>query len=182
MTRYIGLLRAVNLAGHNQVPMTALRDLLTRLGLDDPRTLLQSGNIVFGCDRRRAAGLERTLEAEVERSLGVATDFFVRSAGEWQDMVAGNPFLKEAERDPSHLVLMVFKARPSGQAVEDLQATHSGSEVVRVEGRHGYIVYPNGIGRSRLTTAVIEKKVRTRGTGRNWNTVLKLRALVGAQG
>jgi uncharacterized protein (DUF1697 family) len=50
--------------------------------------------------------------------------------------------------------------------------------VVRVEGRHAYIVYPNGIGRSRLTNALIEKKLRTRGTGRNWNTVLKLNELV----
>jgi uncharacterized protein (DUF1697 family) len=50
--------------------------------------------------------------------------------------------------------------------------------VVRAEGRQAYIVYPNGIGRSRLTNALIEKKLRTRGTGRNWNTVLKLDALL----
>jgi uncharacterized protein (DUF1697 family) len=35
----------------------------------------------------------------------------------------------------------------------------------------------DGIGRSRLTSALIEKKLGTRGTGRNWNTVLKLAAL-----
>jgi len=179
-TRYIGLLRAVNLGGHNQVAMPALRDLLTQLGFADPRTVLQSGNIVFGCDRRRAADLESVLEAEVERRLKVATDFFVRSAEEWRDMVAGNPFLKEAERDPSHLVVMALKDRPTAQAVQDLQAAVTGSEVVRAEGRHAYIVYPDGIGRSRLTNALIEKKLRTRGTGRNWNTVLKLKAVVGA--
>jgi uncharacterized protein (DUF1697 family) len=40
-------------------------------------------------------------------------------------------------------------------------------------------VYPDGIGRSNLTGALIEKKLGTRGTARNWNTVLKLRNLVG---
>ena len=60
--------------------MPDLRDLLTRLTFDDPRTLLQSGNVVFGCDRRRPADLERVLEAEVEQRLKVATDFFVRAA------------------------------------------------------------------------------------------------------
>lgn len=178
MTRYIGLLRAVNLAGRNRVAMPDLRDLLTRLGFDDPRTLLQSGNLVFGGDRRRAADLERLLEVEAERRLQVATNFFVRTAEEWQDIVAGNPFRKEAERDPSHLVVTVLKESPGVQAVKDLQAAITGSEVVRVEGRHAYIVYPNGIGRSRLTTALMEKKLRTRGTGRNWNTVLKLEALL----
>jgi uncharacterized protein (DUF1697 family) len=181
MTRYIGLLRAINLPGHNQVGMADLRQLLTRLGFEDPRTLLQSGNIVFGCDRRRAANLESALEAEVERRLKVATDFFVRSAEEWHDVITRNPFIKEAERDPSHLVAMVLKDPPSAQAVKDLQAAITGSEVVRAEGRQAYIVYPDGIGRSRLTNALIEKKLRTRGTGRNWNTVLRLNALVGLE-
>ncbi len=180
MTRYIGLLRAVNLGSHTQVAMPALRDLLSRLGFDDPRTLVQSGNVVFGCDRRRASDLESALEAEVERRLKVGTDFFVRTAEEWRDIVAGNPFSKEAECDPSHLVVMVLKDKPSGQAVQDLQAAITGSEVVRVEGRNAYIVYPDGIGRSRFTNALIEKKLGTRGTGRNWNTVLRLNALVGA--
>lgn len=61
-----------------------------------------------------------------------------------------------------------------------LQAALTGPEVVRAEGRQAYIVYPNGIGRSRLTHTVIEKKLGTRGTSRNWNTVLKLRALADA--
>lgn len=180
MTRYVGLLRAVNLAGRNQVAMPALRDLLTGLGFEAPRTLLQSGNVVFGCDGRRAADLESELEAEVGRCLNVATDFFVRTAEEWHDILAGNPFRKEAKRDPSHLVVAVLRASPSVQAAKDLQTAITGSEIVRVEGRQAYIVYPDGIGRSRLTTALIEKKLRTRGTGRNWNTVLKLEGLVGA--
>jgi uncharacterized protein (DUF1697 family) len=180
VTRYIGLLRAVNLPGHDQVAMPALRDLLAQLGFTDCRTILQSGNFVFGCERRPATDLESVLEAELERRLKVATNFFVRSAEEWQDIVAGNSFLKEAERDPGHLVVMVLKDEPHGQAVQDLQAAITGSEVVRVEGRHAYVVYPDGIGRSRLTNALIEKKLRTRGTGRNWNTVLKLDALIRA--
>ena len=180
MTRYIGLLRAVNLPGHNQVAMPALRDLLAQLGFTDCRTILQSGNVVFGCDRRPAANLERVLEAEVERRLKVTTDFFVRTAEEWQDIIAGNPFPKEAERDPGHLVVMVLKDQTSAQTVRDLQAAITGSEVVSADARHAYIVYPDGIGRSRLTNALIEKKLRTRGTGRNWNTVLKLNALIEA--
>jgi uncharacterized protein (DUF1697 family) len=178
VTRYIGLLRAINLGGRNLVAMSGLRDLLTRLGFDEPRTLLQSGNVVFGCDRRRVADLERVVESEVEKRLELATEFFVRSGKEWQDIVARNPFIKEAARDPSHLVLMVFKQRPSGQAVQELEAAITGPEVVRVDGRHAYIVYPSGIGRSRLTNALIERHLSTRGTGRNWNTVLKLNALV----
>ena len=52
-----------------------------------------------------------------------------------------------------------------------------GREVVRTDGSHAYIVFPDGVGRSRLTHDLIERKLGTRGTGRNWNTVLKLGAL-----
>ena len=61
-----------------------------------------------------------------------------------------------------------------------LQAAITGPEVVRADGAHAYIIYPDGVGRSRLTHALIERKLGTRGTGRNWNTVLKLAALAGA--
>ena len=49
-------------------------------------------------------------------------------------------------------------------------------EIVRVDGKHADIVYPTGIGRSRLTNTVVEKKLGTASTARNWNTVLKLAA------
>jgi uncharacterized protein (DUF1697 family) len=179
VTTYIGLLRAVNLGGRSQVAMADLRDLLTELGFVAPRTILQSGNVVFQGARRSAANLEHLLEAEAERRLNLRTDFFVRTAEEWREVVARNPFASEAERDPSHLVVMALKDGPSRPMVQELQAAISGSEVVRADGRHAYLVYPDGIGRSRLTNALIERKLRTRGTGRNWNTVLKLHALVG---
>lgn len=178
MTSYLALLRAVNLGPHNKVAMADLLGLLTQLGFESPRTLLQSGNAVFGGTRRATSRIERLLEEEAERRLGLRTDFFVRGAEEWRKIVASNPFPDEAERDPSHLVLMCMKDAPGSGAVRELQAAITGSEIVRVEGAQAYIVYPDGIGRSRLSSALLERKLRTRGTGRNWNTVLKLDALV----
>ena len=46
-----------------------------------------------------------------------------------------------------------------------------------MDGRQAYLVYPDGVGRSKLTVGVIERWLGSRGTGRNWNTVLKLQAL-----
>ena len=49
-----------------------------------------------------------------------------------------------------------------------------GREQVSLAGRCAYLVYPDGIGTSKLTIKIIEAKLATKGTGRNWNTVLKL--------
>ena len=179
MTTHIGLLRAINLGPHNRVAMKELCALLAKLGMHEPRSLLQSGNVVFGSVVKSTAQLESVLEAALAKRLKVETDFFVRTAKEWQAVIAGNPFPKEASDDPGHLILMCLKDAPERDAVTALQKAIVGRETVRADGRHAYIVYPDGVGQSKLTIKLIEKHLGTRGTGRNWNTVLKLGALTG---
>ncbi|HEY8106092.1 MAG TPA: DUF1697 domain-containing protein [Gemmatimonadales bacterium] len=174
MTVHIALLRAINVGGRKLVAMADLRDFLSQLGFHEPRSLLQSGNLVFRSDARSSAAIERTLEAEAVKRLGLETDFFVRSAAEWAAIVAGNPFPEEARRDPARLLVMCLKHAPAAGDVRALGEAIRGRETVRADGRTAYIVYPDGVGRSRLTAALLEKKLGTRSTGRNWNTVLKL--------
>ena len=180
MTTHLALLRGINLAGHKQVAMADLRGLLTGLGFTDSQSLLQSGNLVFRGGSRTGARLESFLEAAAKTGLRLETDFFVRTAQEWKAIVSRNPFRAEAERDPGHLLVLCLKDAPAAADVRALQAAITGPEVVHAEGAHAYIVYPDGVGRSRLTHTLIERKLGTRGTGRNWNTVLKLEALAGA--
>lgn len=179
MTTQIALLRGINVGGHRKVAMADLRDLATRLDLKNPRTLLQSGNIVFRSSTRSSQQLERLLEAEAASRFGLQIDFMVRSSRDWEEAIAANPFPDHAKRDPSHLLVMFMKEAPSAGGVKALQAAIDGPELARVVGRHAYIVYPAGIGISRLTGALIEKTLGTRGTGRNWNTVQKLAVLAG---
>lgn len=65
-------------------------------------------------------------------------------------------------------------ARPTSRIESLLEAETAQRLKVRVDGKQASVAYPDGIGRSKLTTALIEAKLGTRGTGRNWNTVLKL--------
>ena len=179
MTTYIALLRAINLAGINRVSMSELRDVAATLGLQDAQTLLQSGNLVFRSSVSSTEKLERLLEDAAAKQLKVSTDFFVRSADEWKSVIAANPFPAEATNDPGRLIVMALKDAPARGAVVALQGAIKGREVVRAKGREAFITYPDGQGRSKLTIALIEKKLGTRGTARNWNTVLKLAALTG---
>jgi uncharacterized protein (DUF1697 family) len=177
MATFVALLRAVNVAGRNQVAMSDLRQLLTDLGFDQVKSLLQSGNLIFSANAGTGARLEAALEEESQKRLGLKTAFIVRTGKEMDAIIAANPFPAEAERDPSHLVVVFLKDAPKAGAYEALRAAIKGPEVVQVKGRQAYIVYPSGIGRSRLTAALIDAKLGSTGTGRNWNTVLKLAAL-----
>jgi uncharacterized protein (DUF1697 family) len=147
--------------------------------MHEPRSLLQSGNVVFGSVVKSTAQLESVLEESVAKRLGVETDFFVRTAKEWQAIIDANPFPREARDDPSHLLAVITRSEVSPANVSALQKAIVGREVVRAKGRCAYIVFPDGIGRSKLTGVVFDKKLGTSGTARNWNTVLKLAALAG---
>jgi len=176
--KVIALFRAVNVGGRALLKMDELRGLLARLGYIEPRTLLQSGNAVFGVPLessvRNAAALETEIETALQKRLSLQADVFVRSADEWDDVIAGNPFGEQASADPARLVVMTLRDAPSPSAVKALQSSIKGRETVRGRERHLYIIYPDGQGQSKFTGNVIERALGTRGTARNWNTVLKL--------
>ncbi len=181
MTRYVALLRAINVGGRNLVAMAALRALLLAEKWAEPQTLLQSGNVIFRGPARAPARIETALEGAIAQQLGVACDVFVRTAAEWAAIVANNPFPDEARRDPGHLVVLLQKAPATAAQLAAVQGAIVGNERVELAGRDAYVVYPDGIGRSKLTTAVLEKHLGTRVTARNWNTVGKIATLLGAE-
>ena len=167
MASYVGLLRGVNVGGHRKVPMGELRDALTALGWQNVRTLLASGNFVF-------EALEKKLEADLEKSLGLVTDIMVRDAKEWDAIIAANPFTDQAESEPSRLLLVALKSKPAASAIKATHDKNRGPELIEVKKRDAYVFYPLGVGVSKL-----DLKPLGSGTGRNWNTVLKLKAMLG---
>jgi uncharacterized protein (DUF1697 family) len=176
-TTQIALLRAVNVGGRGKVAMADLRGCLTGLGFVNARTVLQSGNLVFDSDGPEGAELEKLLENEFLRCLELPTSVFNRSAAQWGELIAANPLAQEARRDPAHLLAIFTKQRVASDAMGAMRlavANAGGREVVADAGGQVYIYYPDGIGRSRVTTSLIEKSLGGPVTGRNWNTVLKL--------
>jgi uncharacterized protein (DUF1697 family) len=177
--RAVALFRAVNLPSHNSVGAADLRRLFESLGFDDVRTLLQTGNVVFLVTGSvTPATLERRIEQAAARLFGLQTDVMVRDAAAWREIVRSNPFPDEARDDPSHLVVLLLKSAPRAGGVEALRTGITGRERVAAGTRALYLVYPDGIGRSKVTNIRIERAIGVSGTGRNWNTVLKIDALL----
>jgi uncharacterized protein (DUF1697 family) len=161
--------------------MADLRAMLEALGCANSRTLLQSGNAVFAASAKSSAvALEKKLEAEAQRRFGFAVAFMLRTAAEWDAIITRNPFPEAAKNDPARLVLVALKSAPDAAAVKTLRDGYKGPETIHVAGRDAYLIYPEGQGNSKLTNALIERKLGVAGTARNWNTVLKLAALASA--
>jgi uncharacterized protein (DUF1697 family) len=174
MTTRIALLTAVNVGGKNKLSMAELRHVAGELGFENPQTVLQTGNLIFRSEHEEDGEVEELLESEIEKRLELKTYCVVRQVSDLESLVLHNPFPHEAVDDPSHLVTVFFRAPISEDREDRLRAVVPGREYFKAVGRELVIVYPDGIGDSKVTKNMIDSKVGQRGTARNWNTVLKL--------
>jgi uncharacterized protein (DUF1697 family) len=174
MTAVIAMLRAVNLVSHNRIKMDALRALCTSLKLRDPQTYVQSGNVVFRTSERDLTRLAKKIENGIERDFGFRTDVILRSCTEMRSVIARNPFAKRSGIEPSKLLVLFLALNPSAEARGKALSIKADPEELRMDGREAYIYFPNGMGRSKLSTTSIERALKTPGTGRNWNSVTKM--------
>jgi uncharacterized protein (DUF1697 family) len=165
-------LRAINLAGSRLV-MADFKRALADAGHPDAQTVVATGNAVILAKASDPA-LETKIEKGLETTLGQSTEVFVRDGEALAAIVAGNPFPAMARDDPSHLVVVFLKGEPEAAAVEVLRAKIKGPEEVAAGPGCLYASYPDDIGHSKLTAALIERALKLRGTARNWNTVTKM--------
>ncbi|MBK8024784.1 MAG: DUF1697 domain-containing protein [Chloroflexi bacterium] len=177
MPTYISLLRGINVGGNKKVPMADLKTLYESLGFAGARTLLQSGNAVFASERTDLDGIVRDLEAGIRQRFGFESRIVLRTAEQWVAVVAAHPFTPEQIAEPSKILVTFLADIPSEEAIAALLAAHQGPEQIHVLGREVFTFYADGMGRSKLDLTFVERRLKTIGTGRNWNTVLKLLAL-----
>ena len=179
MTTYLSLFRGINVGGHHQVKMTELKALHETLGFQHITTYIQSGNVIFTADDIEAGQLARRIEDAFALTFGFQSSVIVRSAAEVTATIINNPFPQYAQSEPKLLMAVFLAAQPEQTAVEALRKAHSGPEEFQLNNREFYIFYVDGSGRSKFTLPLIEKKLGTIGTSRNWNTVLQLQKMMG---
>lgn len=174
----VALLRGINVGGNKLVPMADLRAMLEGLGYSEVRTLLQSGNAVFEAPESGCDPFENQIETVIRARFGFEVEVMVRTPSDWTNVLSANPFPSAAEEEPGRLLVVFLKSKPEPGAFESLAAAHPGPEKMVLAGRELYVHYVDGIGVSKLNPNQIERKLGVRGTGRNWNTVLKIAALL----
>ncbi len=173
MPAIISLLRGVNVGGHHKIKMDELRALYESLGLRDPQTYVQSGNVVCESKERNLAALAGKIETAIEKKFGFRPDVVLRTASEMRDVVTRNPFAKRKDTNPSKLIVFFLTRDPGEFAITTER------EEVHFRGRELYIYFPDGMGRSKLVP-VLSRALKNTGTARNWNTVTKLLAMAEA--
>jgi uncharacterized protein (DUF1697 family) len=168
------MFRGVNVGAHNRIRMDDLRALYESLGFREPQTYIQSGNVVFRTDKRDLIALAKRIEEAIERGFGFRSAVVLRTSSELRDVIARNPFAKRRGIEPSRLLVTFLANIPCAEARENVLSLKTDPEELRIDGRELYIYFPDGMARPKISWTVIETMLKTPGTGRNWNSVIKL--------
>lgn len=178
-TRYVALLRGINVGGRAKVPMQTLRELLAALGGTDVVTHLQSGNAVFEHAERDPRRLEDSLRQALADALGLDITCMVRTAADLARVVAANPFDMTGVDGSRFLVVFLAGPVPRDRlAALDLPAF--APDELRAGEREIYAHFPDSIRDSRLAARLTDRGLGVAATSRNWNTVTALLKLSGA--
>jgi uncharacterized protein (DUF1697 family) len=179
VARLVALLRGINLGRTRRVPMAELREMLEEMGYADVRTLLQSGNAVFTADEP-PDDVARAIEAKIAKRFGFDVDVVVRTADELAAVVAASP-LPDIATDGARYVVVFLPAEPDRAALAALAERDFAPERFEARGREVYAWCPNGLQKSPVIAALMDRLGSGTGTAtvRNWNTVTKLAAMAG---
>jgi len=174
MARYMAFLRGINVGGH-QVPMATLRKELTGLGFEDVATLINSGNVVFtDGSRRKAAALEKAVEAHLRELLGYEVATFVRTAKEVAAVAECAPFPELPKNGTVHVHFL--KAAPPAKVQREVVACEAGDDKLAFLGRELYWWCPSKMMDSPVDIKAVAKLLGGPSTSRNITTVRRLAA------
>jgi uncharacterized protein (DUF1697 family) len=163
MTKYVALLRAVNVGGTGKLPMTELKSMCDSSGFLNARTYIASGNVVFESKLPEAA-VKAKLEKCMATYAGKPVEVMVRTGAEMATVLAKNPFKSRAA---NRTVAIFLDERPPKDTLKTISG--QAEEEVALGAREIYVHYGEGMGRSKLKIPAAK-----RGTARNMNTVAKL--------
>lgn len=169
-TRYVALLRGINVGKAKQVDMPRLQKVLSARGHEEVRTHLRSGNVLLG-SRLAEAQLAADVSTAIEEEFGLEVPVVVRTGDEIAAVVARDPFGAIAT-DPSRYSVTFLPEVPTAGKVADLPPAEGGEYLL--EGRELYLWLPDGVLKSPMGTWKWDRLLGVAGTNRNWNTVTRL--------
>lgn len=169
MTRYVALLRGINVGGNKKVPMAELRMVAEDLDWADVKTYINSGNLLFSSSKKVS-----TLTAELERGIadqfGFEVPVIIRSEPQLRSVLIQNPY---PEGSPAQVNVAFCLSEPETGASDRLVEIATADERFKIIGSEVYVDYAGGLGRSKLA-AKFDALIGVRSTTRNIRTVAKL--------
>ena len=173
MSKFIALLRGINVSGQKQIKMSELKTQFEEKGFQDVETYIQSGNVIFSAREKSNKKLEDKISSAIKSKFSFDAQIIVLTPEAIGHVIQSNPFLKK-KKDTEKLYVTFLLENPSADNIKKLKDVDYSPEEFIMDGSYIYLFVPNGYGNSKLNNNLFESKLKVFGTTRNWKTVNKL--------
>ena len=178
MTKYIAILRGINVGGRRKILMADLKNLFSKLGFKEIKTYIQSGNVIFQSTKKEDnIKLSKTIEQAILENYAFEVPVIIRTVSEWNQVISNNPFLKKNKIDTERLHLTFLKELPKIEQVEKIKSYDYPPNKFEIINKNVFIYCAGKYSDSKYTNKFFESKLKVSATTRNWKTVLKLSEL-----
>mgnify|MGYP000852606772 CR=1 FL=1 len=174
METYIALLRGVNVGGHKKIPMAELRRYLSKEGLKNVQTYIQSGNVIFQSSEENIEKLELKMHNAINKYFGFEVPILVKTPEGLQQIFDACPFPEEKKGNCYFTMLYTL---PDQNLVEDVSQISYPNEEFFITESCIYFYCSVGYGNAKFNSNFFERKLKTTATARNYKTMLKLIAM-----
>lgn len=174
METYISILRGINVGGQKKVLMVDLKRLFSELNFKNIRTYIQSGNVVFNCEKTNPIQLVGQIENGILEKLKFHVSVIIRTTLELKEVIRNNPYLKESNIDVEKLHVTFLSDEPEKKKTEEIKEYNFSPDQFICINKEVYIYCPNGYGNTKLNNAFFENKLNVSATTRNVKTVNEL--------
>jgi uncharacterized protein (DUF1697 family) len=177
--RHLALLRGINVGGKTLIRMADLKACFERLGLEAVSTYIASGNVLFETGEADAAGLAATIEAAIERDLGLPVKVVVLDAAAYGRIVGAipTPWIGDGSRRAN--VAFTRRGTDAREVVRDLAFDPAVEEITAVDGAILWATRRDALNRSAIRK-LLGGDAYQELTIRSLNTTLKLAELLTA--
>lgn len=177
MNTFIILLRGITPTGKNKVLMAPLRAALTKAGLEDVRTYIQSGNVV-ALSSLTFIELEKLVHEVIYKNFGGDIAVLARTPDQFSKILKHNPFKEE---DGKWLYFSLLATEPEKKLLKEFLSTDFSPDRVKHVENTIYTLYATKHSDSKFNNNYFERKLKVTATTRNLNTMTKLVAMASAQ-
>ena len=179
MSKYLSMLRGINVSGQKSIKMDDLIKLYESLNYKNVSTYIQSGNVLFDSSEEKLENIAGKIEKKIKKEFSYDVPVIIRTKNDLGHIINTNPFLKRKNIDHSKLHFTFLSKLPEGQVPLKIIETKSDEDEFYIKSKEIYLYCPNGYGRTKYTNSFFENNLNVNATTRNWNTVNKLFKMMG---
>jgi uncharacterized protein (DUF1697 family) len=175
MTKYISILRGINVSGQKKIVMKELKSLYESLGFENVLTYIQSGNVIFDSAIDHVEDIQKTIEGAIKAKYNFEVPVDIRTSKKFEEVLTQLPFDDvNIETDGTKMLVTFLSQQPDKSAVNTLMAYVKPPEKLVLGEKCIYLHCPNGYGKTKFSNVFIEKKLNVLATTRNLKSVNKL--------